>query len=263
MGQITFNIIYRTNEGLFLSPFEVAEMFLYGITMTNNDGTKFSDEAIRMRILSAQKQVENYLSIKLIRQVYWENIDFIRTDYTQWGFFKTAYPVRSPLSLEGWIGTVRQIEYPISWASFHNTNDEENYFRTIHIVPVGTRTTTTPMAVVFSGITPHLGFMGVANIPNYWKVKYVTGFSKLVYPIVEAIGKLVAIQVLAVLGDIVLGAGISTKSLSFDGLSQSISSTNSGSSSAYGARIKQYTEELKNNMNDLRNYYKGISYMTC
>jgi len=263
MGSLTFDIKYRVNEGLILSPSELLEMFLYGIPITNKDNTKLSEEAIRMRLLSAQKQVENYLCVKLTRQVYTENIDFIRSDYMSWGFFKTTFPVNAPISLEGWIGTVRQIEYPVEWVSHHSASDGENLFRNLQIVPVGTTSTTVPAAVIFSGITPHLGFLGVDNIPNYWYVKYETGFNKLIYPIVDVIGKLAGIQVLALVGEITLGAGISSQSLSLDGLSQSLSAGYSGGNSAYSGRIKQYVEELKVQMNDLRNYYKGITYLAC
>jgi hypothetical protein len=63
---------------------------------------------------------------------------------------------------------------------------------------------------------------------------------------------------LNIAGDLIAGAGIATKSLSMDGLSQSISTTASATNAGYGARILQYNKEIDERMKNLRNYYLGI-----
>ena len=73
--------------------------------------------------------------------------------------------------------------------------------------------------------------------PNYWHAKYLTGFKKIPNDLLNVLGMLASINVLNIAGDIILGAGIASYSLSLDGLSQSISSTSSATNSGYGARI--------------------------
>ena len=59
----------------------------------------------------------------------------------------------------------------------------------------------------------------------------------------SVIGKYATIKALAVVGDGLL-AGFSSQSVSLDGLSESFSSTQSATSAYFGARIKQYGDEI-------------------
>jgi len=262
MATILFTISYSKNEDMIISPSELIEQYLYGISLCNKDGTIISSEAIKQKILSAGNYVSHFLELQFSRKFISESTDFIRSDYQSWGYMSCSFPVVSPISLKGFVGTVKQIEYPIEWCSKSSRQYEEQLFRKLHIVPAGNTTTSVPASVIFSGITPHLGFLGYDSIPNYWQVSYTTGFSKVPPDIIDFIGKLAAIEVLAILGDIVIGAGISNFSLGLDGLSQSISSTKSGGG-AYAGRIKQYTDELVIRSKYLRDYYKGLTFGCC
>jgi len=261
MATQTLSMVYGVNEGLVLSPSELLQFYFYGIEIKAKDGSSLSDYVWIQKILAAQSEVEKFLSVKLFRQVMTERLDFIRNDYYNWGFFKVTFPVREPLGLLGFIGTVQQIEYPLSWVSHMAISDESLYGRTLHIVPTGSSTSSQGTSVVFSGITPHLGFLGVDQIPNYWQIKYDTGFKEIPSDIIDVVGKMAAIQIFTILGDIVLGAGIASMSLGVDGLSQSISTTSSAENSAYSARVKQYMSELKYQKAELKNYYKGLNFL--
>jgi len=244
---------------MLLSPSELLEQYLYGIPLTNKDGTILSQTTIKQKILAAGKYAEHFLELQFSRKYISESQDFIRTDYQSWGYMACSFPVITPLDITGFVGTVKQITYPIEWASKARRQYEEQLFRKIHIVPAGNTTTSVPASVIFSGITPHLGFLGYDSIPNYWEISYITGFTKVPTDIVDFVGKLAAIELLAILGDIVIGVGISNFSLGLDGLLQSISSTKSGNG-AFAGRIKTYTEELAIRSKQLRDIYKGISF---
>jgi len=73
--------------------------------------------------------------------------------------------------------------------------------------------------------------------------------------LVDYIGMNASIQIFNILGDIVLGAGIASISLSIEGLSQSIGTTSSAENSAYSARIRMYLEQLKVIERTLRSKY--------
>jgi energy-converting hydrogenase Eha subunit A len=66
---------------------------------------------------------------------------------------------------------------------------------------------------------------------------------------------------------LIIGAGIAATSISLDGLSQSIQTTQSAENSGYSAVIKDYSEKLFGKTKDdpfailkiLKDYYKGQS----
>jgi hypothetical protein len=105
------------------------------------------------------------------------------------------------------------------------------------------------------------------KVPHLWKFTYDYGFEDGKIPVLinQAISMLAAIQALIVGGNLVLGAGIASKSLSLDGLSQSINTTQSAENSAYSATLSDYSDRLfgKNKEDEsaimklLKRFYKG------
>ena len=81
--------------------------------------------------------------------------------------------------------------------------------------------------------------------------------------IVEIVAKKAALGPLNLAGDLIAGAGIATKSISLDGISQSIGTTSSATNAGYGARIIQYQKQIDNAMKDLRNHYVGIQMVVA
>lgn len=263
MATTTFNITYKKNEDLIMSPSEFIEQYLYGVPLTNKDGTVLPMETIKQKILNAQSYVEHWLEIKFSKKYINEVTDFYRQEYASWGYLKTTFPVDTPLALSGFVGTVRQINYPIEWISKQRKPYQDQMFRTLHVIPAGNTTTSVPQSVIFSGITPHLGFMGFDSIPNYWTIEYTTGFSEVPGDIQDFVGKLAAIETLAILGDLIMGSGLSSVSLGLDGLSQSISSNKGGGRGAFSGRIEQYAKELETRQKFLRDRYKGLTFNVC
>lgn len=259
MPTLQFTISYGENGGLVMSPSELIENYFLGIPTCTKDGKELTQETITMKILEAQQMVQNILQVKLFRQVVEESRDFIRDEYFNWGYFRVTYPVSDVVSLFGFISTTKQTEFPYEWVSRSVNNNEDLLFRSLAIVPAGSLTPNVN-SVVFVGITPNAGFMGVHNIPNYWRIKYVSGFTKVPADIRGLIGKLAAIQLFAILGDFIMGVGVASKSLSFDGLSQNLSSTQSAGNSLFGARIKQYVEEMGRDIPVMKDHYVGINF---
>lgn len=260
MPTINFVISYGKNEGLIISPSELTEQYFHGIPMCTVDGRTLSQETIREKIVIAQDVVEKLLQIKLNKQVISEQTDFNRGDWNAFGFNAMSSLIKAPLSLTGFIGTVKQIEYPLEWLSVNKPSEESWCNRNVHIVPAGSTSASTTNSVIFSGITPHLGFLGLQSIPNYWEFKYVTGFDKVPASVRDLVGKLAALQILGILGDIILGIGVTSQSLTLDGLSQSVATSRSGQTNLFGARMKQYSDETLATSKQLRDYYVGITF---
>lgn len=256
MPSQNFIIKIGKNEGLALSPAEMLELYFFGIPMITQDGKQMSEHVMKTFIRAAQQEIEGYLNIKLTRQVFEERRDFQREEYRDWSFIRVSYPVAKALNVTGFVNNIQQVQYPQEWLSARETNDEAGYFRNIYLMPSGSS------AAQYSGVTPHVGFYGVSHIPNYWKVRYVTGFEVVPLDILNVIGRLAAINLFHIMGDLILGAGIASQSIGIDGLSQSISSTSSATNAGYGARVQGYITDIKTSLPRLKAKYNGFEMIS-
>lgn len=261
MPNFNLSIKWSKNSGLALSSAELIERYFFGISLCTKNGVSITNDTLNSKISAAQQFLENYLGLKLTPTVIEENPDFIRSDYAKWGYLKCTYPVREVHLLHGAINSVATILYPTEWASWSKPSEDNQLGRNVHLVPIGQTSINFGSTIVFSGISHLFNYVGSDNIPNYWKLIYCTGFEKVPADILEALGKIAAIQIFAILGDIQLGAGIAAQSLSFDGISQSIQTTQSAENSAFSARIRQYQGELKNDLKDMKDFYRGMRFI--
>jgi hypothetical protein len=264
VSTITLTSNFSKNTGLVISPGELKRNYLYGITesspFANKLNLSFSDEDIEFYIRAAQKEIENYLAIKLFRQVFWEKLQFNNDDWRTWGFIKTNMMVVQPLKLEGFLNTTKMAVYPLDWLSAKAESTDELYDRSVWLVPAG-NTGAVTNAVIFAGLLPNLGYLNAGRIPNYWTFTYVTGFNKIPYDVLQSVGQLASISLLLIAGSNVLGfPGLQSQSIAIDGLSQSISSS---AMNAYGTRIKAVADQLENRMKNQRDIYRGFSFAVC
>jgi len=77
--------------------------------------------------------------------------------------------------------------------------------------------------------------------------------------ILDAIGLLASILPLDTAGDLIAGAGIASKSISLDGISQTINTTSSATNSGYGARGLSYQKRLKTLIPSLQARWRPMS----
>jgi hypothetical protein len=92
-------------------------------------------------------------------------------------------------------------------------------------------------------------------------MRYVTGWDKIPADLFEFVAKCAAINVLSVLGDILYGVGISSISVSLDGVSQNTPLTRSGNGGLFAGRIKTYIDDMNNRLLPiLKSKYRGISF---
>lgn len=251
---------FKTHSDLALTVSELKSRYFLGIPILQPDGQLMSDVDIEFYIRAAQRELETNLDIKLTSKVIEETKDFLWDHYNNWGYIKATYPVRCINQIDGFIGTTRQVQFPQSWFKIRKTNDDIVH-RTINIVPTN-QGSTTSQSVVYSGIYPQLGYYGARQIPQYWNIRYTTGFDSIPEELLRVLGMMAAIPIFDLLGDLVIGAGIASQSLGLDGLSQSVSTTSSAENSAYSARIKSYQNAIKLLMPDLRKRYTGFTFST-
>lgn len=255
-GSIEYSFQYKSQSGLVIDPDTLVRDLFFGVKMCTPTGQPISNQTIEGYIEAAQKTVEEYLNIKLYKECISENQEFVRDDWKNWGMVRSTYPVKAAYQLDGFVGTVRQIQYPVEWLTVRKSNDGQTFRRSIFMVP-NQGGQVNQGAVVYSGITPHMGFMGLGSIPNYWTLTYITGFDKIPANIIKAVSYIAAIPIYMVLSNGIIKPGLTSESISIDGLSQSRSTESGG----YNTRIKQLQENLfgtntvKGLLNQLRDSY--------
>lgn len=265
MAKKTLKVSYKTDTSLVLSGEEYLVLYLTDIPLRGLGGEKISIATIENKLRVATEQIEGFLSLKIPRQKMLEYKDYIQSEFFNWGFIKLDYLVAEVLELEGQLNFSAQIIYPTTWVSF---NRGHTYGRNLQIVAdqqdVSTDGVYKPndFVAVFTGKFPIFGYSNADYIPYYWRVRYMTGYTQVPSDLQDVIGKLASMQVLAILGDISFGAGIASRSLSIDGLSQSINTTQSAENSLYSARVRQFERELKTELQRLKNKYVGITLMS-
>lgn len=264
MPTIAFQTVNQLNLNTPLSVADFKQNFLSGIPLPDS----ITDETLSFFINASLSELESTLHIKLLKQPIKENKTFYRDDWMQWGFVKATYPIHCITRLKGVLGQVTQVDFAKDWLSIRKTNDNKTYGRVIEIVPNSSATHS--QLTIYSGVLPNLYYMNSRNIPNYWQLEYVTGWSNPPAELINALGMLASINVLQLISDALMagtakmvvdgngrqvlasngtmfsgiGLGMSSKSISLDGLSQSVSSFANGQTGIWGARLSQYAAQM-------------------
>lgn len=266
MGSLTLTISYRKNAGQVMSAAELKQLYLKNVPLYSSSGQLVvDDDTIDQYLKEAVDMVSNELNLILTRCAYQENRDFAYEDWIQWGYMPVTYPVVVPYSVQGFFNTTLQINYPQEWLSSKkqqagNGIGEENYQRTINLVPLQGANSTLAGNSFYVGITPYIGYFGNRTIPNYWQLTYVTGFNKVPPSIVRLVGLQAAIQSLIYASANITGqAGIASKSIGIDGLSQSVTSTASASRIAFQSLIEVYQKQYTDLQVSVKANYVGFT----
>lgn len=263
MPSVTFTSRNTRNKGLLFNDKEIMTLFLYGIPITNTQGTSLDGSVVDFYIKAAQRELEKFLAIKLVKQVQEENVDYYKNEFYGKGYIRTLYPAKVPIAIKGYLGNQLLITYPVPWLT-SNMNNGQQMARNILIVPNSNVADLVLGAVVYGGtVLPYLGLVNSDNIGSYWHISYITGYDPYSIPteLMHIVGKMSAISVLHAIGDIAMGLpAVSSYSVSIDGLSNSVTGTASANTSAYNARINNYTKEINDTLKWLAGSYKGITF---
>ena len=261
MPTVEYTIKYKKNTETILSPTELRELYLYGINIKSKDGSEIPEYVWEQKIRSAQQEIEKFLAIKLTRQLITETLTYYRDDYlNNLPIINCSYPVIKPIVLLGLLNNTEQIKYPIEWTNYYQGPDEMSP-RRVSIVPSGAAVGAATN-VILIGVMAQLGIRSLNLVPNYWTLQYLTGFSpeKLPQELLDMVGKLASIQILAIMGDLVLSPGLSGGSLSVDGLSQSYNTVINQRGGAFSGRVAQYLQDIKTTLERLRKMYIGVNF---
>jgi len=234
---------------------ELKDRYFFGVDITNDDGTPLPDSTFQHFIIQAIRWFEHQIDVPIVPTAFAEYQDYHRQEYEHFVFLKLDN--RPVISIESF-----NVEYPTGQTvitfppEWWRLNPAEGH---LQIVP--TAGTLSEILIGQGGSFLPAIYNGMDYLPHLFRINYTAGFEagKVPRNIVDLIGMFASLGPFNIFGDLIAGAGIANVSLSMDGLSQTIGTTSSATNSGYGARIIQYTKQIKEQIPLLRRYYHGFS----
>jgi hypothetical protein len=228
--------------------------YLFGIPFTDDDGNEYPPENIDHWISKSAEWLQHELQIYIKPTRITESHDYYIQEYMQFCYINLyQFPVVEVESLKASYAGQDIMTFPTDWVKVYKKSGQ------LQLVP-----TTGSLSQILlgqgSGVLLPLITGRLSSMPHLFEVTYTAGFAEGDLP--DDIGDMICMKacigILNILGDILLGAGIASQSVSIDGLSQSINTTQSAENSAYSARIRQYERQIKADLPTLKNFYKGL-----
>lgn len=244
-----------------LSVGSVVNKYLFGINLTDANGNPLPEELLAHYINAAVQYFETALDITISETpVEAERHDYLLSDYMNWGYLQLFHhPVKRIDSLKLMYGGRSCLTIPPEWIQLDKLTG------TVTLFPAGGDIS--GMLIGNAGLL--YGLWGrFIHAPQLWEVNYVAGMDEndptLPLDLLEeGISKRAAMGILNVWGDLIIGAGIASQSVSIDGISQSIGTTQSAMFGGASARINEYAKDIDDRiMPMLMKKFVGIKMIT-
>ena len=245
------------------------DKWLFGVLpIIDEEGVELSDETLQSYIETAVSMLEHDLDIAITPREVCEEKDYFANDYYEWGFMQlNNIPVIEIVSMQ--VTYLRDaagvpesvLDIPPNWVRFREHDG------LVRLVPNNKFPANLSVGANGSWF-PEL-FNRNSHVPQMWTVKYKHGFKDGAIPVMinMAIGLLASIMAMNIAGDLKLGSGIASQSLSIDGLSQSVNTTASAENHTYSAKVEAAYHQLfgdkgenarnRGVMGILRDYYQA------
>lgn len=232
---------------------------LKGVDLRDNAGEPFEDAFFESSIRRATDHTAALLNIQLTEVVVVERHHYSLDAYQNFARFELdLIPAREILSITAEYSSSASVRFPVEWARI--THEKWGEF---NLVP----TYGTIQQFLISGngsvLPPLLAGIGgqFEWWPGLWVIEYRAGFAPGNVPprIQKAIALRAAIDALNQAGEMIIGSGIASQSISIGGMSRSVSTTSSATNAGHGALIIQYEKQLKDLIPQIRAQYHGIA----
>lgn len=227
--------------------------YLFGVPLEDMYGNKMKEEMLQHYIRSAVQQTQRMLQIIIEPvDITSELHDYYQNDFLSWGYLQLhKRPIIEVSELAMFFGSSKMFEIPKEWIRSYGVTGQ------IEMFPTQGSAGSLMLLQDGSFLPAILGMYQSA--PQIWQVSYRAGMEDVPDDIVEYIMKRASVGILQVWGDLIIGAGIANQTISIDGLSQSIGTTQSPEFSGAGARIKNYSDDMRELEKRLRDTYLGIN----
>lgn len=250
---VTMQVEAGANPLALLSVGELKQHYLFGVDLTDDKKNPYPESMYVEFIRSAISQLESELDVPLLPlQIMDERHDFNREDYRAyvWMALKKSPAVQVDEIRMVMPGEVTVMTFDPTWVHLQRDSGQ------VQVVP-GAGVAGSILLGAAGAYMP-LIYGSNRSVPDLFRVDYLAGLFPLTGVLKDMIGMLASYGPFNTAGDLIAGAGIASKSLGIDGLSQSIGTTSSATNSGYGARILIYAKKLKELIPVQRRYYKGL-----
>lgn len=244
-------------EWSYVSVEKVKKNYLFGIDLSDDKGNPLPEELFVHYMNAATDYLANLLDITIGETEFMgERHDYIRNDYQNWGFIQLQHnPVKRVKGLRLTYGNRPSVEIPLDWIQLDKLTGQITLFPSAG----------SANSLIIGQTGMLFGFQSQWDYaPQLWEVDYVAGIDENdpnmpTAMMAEAIYKRAACGILNVWGDLIIGAGIANQSVSIDGVSQSIGTTQSAMYGGASARVNEYTNDLNDHLLPvLRQKFGGI-----
>jgi hypothetical protein len=228
---------------------------LYGVRQTDGKGNAWTQAMFDQVIAYGQDMVSRDLQIPLVDSGY-KLITNERHDIEirrQWWTFGTHFtPLRAIQEVRWTFGNTEILVFPASWVDIQEPSQG-----LVQMVP----TANAPV----QAIPMHFWAVSGGRAQRQIEVDYTAGYNATDVPpaIKQMVSGVAAIAMLGFAGDLILGAGIASSSMSIDGLSQSASTTASAMYGGYSARIEAIGKEMEALRKSLKATEQGFGFEAC
>lgn len=200
---------------------ELKEHYLFGVNLTDDFGNPYPRSMFEHYIRDAIGWMERQLTVSLRPQAAIERQDFQYQEFAEWGHVQLDnIPVIGVDKLEFMLGEQVLWEVPQSWLQY------DKLLGTLHMIPAAGAMNQVFMSQAGKYIGPGV-IMFQDQFPGFLRLTYRHGF--LLGTIPEEVKACIAMQAslgpLNIAGDLLVGAGIASVSVSTGGASQSIGTT--------------------------------------
>ena len=239
------------------------KVFLFGVDLTDDDGNPYPDELWDQALAAAREWLATQLDITIPRVVVGggdpgdpqaERHDFSTVQFGEWWFMNVdRRPVHEIVEVKFKFGNQDVLTVPTSWFQ-----QPDPLTGQLQLVPDPGELITWPLAQMSFYGAQTLSMYG--KLPGWYQVKYSAGYntSELPADLLDLGGKYASMYPLNTAGDLIVGAGIASKSVSMDGVSESVGTTSSATNAGYGARILQYRKDIDRDLPAIKRRYHGM-----
>lgn len=241
-----------------LSVAQLKARYMFGIDLTDKDGNVMPDDTIQYAIDSAISYLEHKLDIVILEKKFVEAHDYRAINYSNFNFMSLKKrPVIEVTLVKAQYGMGSDLlTYPPEWYVVEKDVGQ------LQLVPRAGASLAQISYLPGTISSSPLGFGSTASWPHLFEVSYSAGFCNGNVPAVinEMIGLKAAYNLFEILGDIILGLGVSSQSTSLDGASTSRTNSAGAGATVFSARMKSYNERLNDYIDTVRKYYNGIAF---
>lgn len=219
----------------------IKDKYLFGINLADANGNPLPESLLIHYLNAAVDYLQNLLDIVISETEFTERHDYIRNDYQNWGFIQLDHnPIKEIKRLNLTYGNRPSVEIPLDWIQLDKLTGQITLFPSAG----------SANSLIIGQTGMLFGFQSQWDYaPMLWEVEYVAGIDEkdknIPFNLIqEAIFKRASMGILNVWGDLIIGAGIASQSVSIDGLSQSIGTTQSAMFGGASARVQEYAKDI-------------------